>query len=138
MLGRALAVDTRDPRPGAQQAYRDAVSLEVPALVQALSELLGPRLVAHIGAVKETRAVRQWMSHDRSPAAHTVKRLRDTYLIARSLGEECPPEVVRAWFDAMNPLLGDASPARLLRDGDNDENAVRVLAAARNFAAGGG
>jgi hypothetical protein len=38
----------------------------------------------------------------------------------------------------MNPLLGDSSPARLLRDGEGDENALRVLAAARNFTSGPG
>ena len=120
----------------ALKAYREAVSLEVPALVQALCDLLGLRLVAQIGAVKETRAVRQWIAHERSPSTPTVKRLRDTYQIARLLAESCTPEVIRAWFDAMNPLLGDSSPARLLRDGEGDENALRVLAAARNFTSG--
>lgn len=112
--------------------------MEVPSLVQALCDLLGLRLVAQIGAVKETRAVRQWIAHERSPSAPTVKRLRDTYQIARLLAESCTPEVILAWFDAMNPLLGDSSPARLLRDGEGDENALRVLAAARNFTSGSG
>jgi hypothetical protein len=120
------------------KAYREAVSMEVPSLVQALCDLLGLRLVAQIGAVKETRAVRQWVAHERSPSAPTVKRLRDTYQIARLLAESCTPEVILAWFDAMNPLLGDSSPARLLRDGEGDENALRVLAAARNFTSGPG
>ncbi|MGM7778838.1 hypothetical protein ACSVHC_22860 [Arthrobacter sp. KNU-44] len=121
---------------GGQKAYREAVSMEVPALVEALCDLLGPRLVAQIGAVKETRAVRQWIAHERAPSAPTVRRLRDTYQIAHSLSESCNPEVVQAWFDAMNPMLGDSSPARLLRDGEGDETPLRVLAAARDFASG--
>lgn len=120
------------------KAYREAINMDVPELVQALSDLLGPRLVAQIGAVKETRAVRQWISHERTPSAATVKRLRDTYQIAGCLAASCKPGVIQAWFDAMNPLLGDSSPARLLRDGDGDATALRVLAAARNFAAGSG
>jgi hypothetical protein len=123
---------------GELKAYREAVSMKVPALVQALCDLLGLRLVAQIGAVKETRAVRQWIAHERSPSALTVKRLRNTYQIARSLAESCNPEVIQAWFNAMNPLLGDSSPARLLRDGEGDEAPLRVLAAARDFAAGSG
>jgi len=123
---------------GSQRAYRDAVSMDVPALVQALCDLLGLRLVAQIGAVKETRAVRQWSASERSPSAPTVKRLRDTYQIAGLLAASCTPEVIQAWFDAMNPLLDDSSPARLLRDGDGDATALRVLSAARNFVAGAG
>lgn len=123
---------------GRQNAYREAVSMDVPALVQALCDLLGLRLVAQIGAVKEARAVRQWIAHERSPSALTVKRLRDTYQIARFLAESCSPEVIQAWFDAMNPLLDDSSPARLLRDGENDETPLRVLAAARHFASDSG
>ncbi|MDD1478204.1 hypothetical protein QK292_03825 [Arthrobacter sp. AL08] len=132
------AMTTPGTPDGAQKAYREAVSMEVPALVQALSDLIGLRLVAQIGAVKETRAVRQWIAHERSPSAPTVKRLRDTYQIARSLTESCSPEVIQAWFDAMNPLLGDSSPARLLRDSERDDTAVRVLTAARSFASGSG
>ena len=123
---------------GSQRAYREAVSMEVPVLVQALCDLLGLRLVAQIGAVKETRAVRQWISGERSPSAPTVKRLRDTYQIAGLLAASCTPEVIRAWFDAMNPLLGDSSPARLLRDGEGDATGLRVLSAARDFASGSG
>lgn len=123
---------------GGRKAYREAVSMEVPELVQALCDLLGMRLVAQIGAVKETRAVRQWISHERSPSAPTVRRLRDTYQIARTLSQACSQDVVQAWFNAMNPLLGDFSPARLLREGEGDEAPLRVLAAARDFASGAG
>ena len=51
------------------------------------------------------------------------------------LSETHSPEVVQAWFQGMNPLLGDLAPARLLRDSESDESAHRVLTAARDFAA---
>ena len=115
-------------------AYREAMSLDAPAIVSGLSEMLGAQLVAYIGSVKETRAVRQWAARERAPSPAIVKRLRDAYQIARLLSAANPDNVVRAWFQGMNPLLGDVPPARLLRDGDTDEAAQRVLAAARSFA----
>ena len=104
-------------------------------VVQALSDLLGVRLVAYIGSVKEARAVRQWSAKERTPAQSVINRLRDTYQIARLLSETHSPEVVQAWFQGMNPLLGDLAPARLLRDSESGETAHRVLASARDFAA---
>jgi hypothetical protein len=111
------------------------MSLEVPALVNGLCDLLGARLVAYIGSVKETRAVRQWVAMERQPAPAVIKRIRDAYQIARLLSETNPPLVVQAWFQGMNPELGDVPPARLLRESETDEAAHRVLVAARAFIA---
>lgn len=80
-------------------------------LARALREVLGARLVAYIGSVKETRAVRQWADNQRVPAAETVLRLRAAYQVAALLGTREEPAVVQAWFQGMNPRLGDAAPA---------------------------
>ncbi|MDB5243847.1 MAG: hypothetical protein JWP57_4473 [Spirosoma sp.] len=109
------------------------MSLDTPALVQALTSLLGARLVAYIGSVKETRAVRQWAAKERTPSPEVIKRLRDAYQIARMLNNTNPPEVIQAWFQGMNPHLEDLPPARLLRDGESHQAALRVLTAARTF-----
>ena len=45
--------------------------------------------------------------------------------------------VVQAWFQGMNPQLDDVPPARLLREGQVDDAAQAVLAAAKAFAAAG-
>ena len=45
---------------GDLRAYQDSVRLPTPELVDRLRDLLGARLVAYVGSVKETRAVRQW------------------------------------------------------------------------------
>ena len=42
------------------KAYNDSVRLPAPDLVARLRDLLGAKLVAYLGSVKETRAVRQW------------------------------------------------------------------------------
>lgn len=121
------------------RAYEDSVRLEVSDLVAALRDLLGARLVAYIGSVKETRAVRQWADpgDSRTPSADVVSRLRLAYRVAALLSEKDSPGVVQAWFQGMNPRLDDVAPARLLREGDLAQHGQTVLAAARAFAAAG-
>jgi hypothetical protein len=75
---------------------------------------LGAKLVAYVGSVKETRAVRQWADGERKPSADVVQRLRDTYHAAALLHQRDAAPVVQAWFTGMNPLLDDVPPARLL------------------------
>lgn len=81
--------------------------------------LLGARLVAYLGLVKETRAVRQWAdaADPRKPSALVENRLRAAYQIAGTLREADSAAVVQA-----------------LREGDPEESGPRVLAAARAFA----
>jgi len=51
-------------------AYNEAVGMSTAELVTALRDLLGAKLVAYIGGVKETRAVRQWAEgSERLPVA---------------------------------------------------------------------
>ncbi len=122
---------------GDLRAYQDSVRLPTPELVARLRELLGARLVAYVGSVKETRAVRQWAAGEREPSAEVVRRLRTAYHAAALLAEKDSAAVVAAWFQGMNPRLGDVAPARLLREAELVVAGPRVLAAARAFAAEG-
>ncbi len=107
-------------------------------LVQALRDLLGAKLVAYLGGVRETRAVRQWAEGTRAVQDRTdERRLRLAYQIAALIAERDSAGVIQAWFQGLNPQLEDRSPARLLREGDLDEVGPLVLAAARAFAAAG-
>ncbi|WP_026819273.1 hypothetical protein [Arthrobacter castelli] len=119
---------------GGLRAHQESVKLPVPDLVVSLRDLLGAKLVAYIGSVNETRAVREWAEGKRSPSSIVVKRLREAYHVAALVAEKDHRQVIQAWFQGMNPQLGDVSPARLLREGDIDEVAPQVLAAARSFA----
>jgi hypothetical protein len=118
-------------------AHADAIRLPFPDIVAQLRALLGARLVAYLGSVKETRAVHQWSEGSRVPDAATQRRLRDAFLIAKTLARAEPPAVLQAWFQGLNPMLDDRSPARLLREGDLDEIGPQVLVAARTFLAQG-
>jgi len=124
-------------RPG-PHAHAQATRLDTAVLVKALRDLLGAKLVAYLGGVRETRAVRQWAEGTRVIQDKTdEQRLRLAYQVAMLVGERDSAEVVQAWFQGLNPELEDRSPVRLLREGDLDEVGPLVLAAARAFAATG-
>ncbi|GAA4475320.1 hypothetical protein GCM10023094_12570 [Rhodococcus olei] len=123
-----------DPRPDLA-AYAEVARMNTAQLVGALRDLLGAKLVAYLGGVKETRAVRQWADGTRSIASATdLERLRIAYRAARMITESDSPEVAQVWFLGLNPALDDRSPAWLLREGDLDDVGRQVLAAARHFA----
>jgi len=119
-------------------AYNNAMSMTTAQLVTALRDLLGAKLVAYLGRVKETRAVRQWAEGTRSIANPAdVDRLRVAYRAAAVLTVRDSEQVAQAWFQGLNPLLDDRSPARVLREGDLEQVGPQVLTAARQFAAVG-
>lgn len=118
--------------------YREALTMSTPELVSELGNLLGLKLVAYLGNVKELRAVRQWAEGSRDvKSAEDVERMRLAFRAARLIMSRDSKEVAQAWFQGLNPSLGDVSPARLLREGDIDSVGPQVLAAARQFAAVG-
>jgi len=119
------------------KAYNDSVRLPAPDLVARLRDLLGAKLVAYLGSVKETRAVRQWAEGERTPSDETLNRLRLAYRAAVLIAQRDTAEVAQAWFMGANPQLGEVAPARLLREGELDEVGARVIRAAETFAAVG-
>lgn len=119
-------------------AYNEAARMSQPELVTALRDLLGAKLVAYLGKVKETRAVRQWADGTRTIGNDgDVERLRIAYRAARMITERDEPAVAQVWFQGLNPILDDRPPALLLREGELGEVGPQVLAAARQFAAVG-
>jgi hypothetical protein len=115
------------------KTHTQAVRMPVPELIGELREILGAKLVAYVGSVRETRAVREWAEGTRNPKGDTTKRLRLAFQVAKSIAASDGPETAQAWFQGLNPLLGDVSPARLLREGDLETDGRRVIAAERYF-----
>ena len=118
-------------------AHTKAVRASFPDLVSELRAVLGARLVAYLGSVKETRAVRQWAEGEREPSEEVRSRLRVALQVALPLAEAESPEIAQAWFQGLNPQLEHRSPARLLREGELEEVGPAVIAAARGFLIGG-
>jgi hypothetical protein len=124
------------PRPDLE-ASEHAVRLPFPAVVRELSELIGPKLVAYLSGVRETRAVREWEGGARVPRDPIPQRLPLALQVALLIARPDAPGVVQAWFQGLNPQLDDRSPARLLREGELHEVGPEVLSAARAFTTGG-
>jgi hypothetical protein len=121
-----------EPRPDLA-AHTHAMRASFREVAAELRELLGARLVAYLGGVRETRAVHQWADEHRQPSAEVQQRLRLALQVALPIAEADGPEVAQAWFQGLNPQLEDRSPARMLRDGDIEEAGPAVIAAARAF-----
>ena len=107
-------------------------------LAKELHDQLGAKLVAYLGGVRETRAVRQWAEETREVSGgEDLRWLRVAYQVARLLAERDAPAVDRAWFQGLNPTLAERAPAQLLREGDLDDAGPQILATARQSAAVG-
>jgi hypothetical protein len=118
-------------------AHLQATRAAFDQVADSLREMLGAKLTAYLGGVKETRAVNQWADGEREPGETVQLRLRHALQVALMISEADGPGVARAWFHGMNPQLDDRSPARLLREGDLNEVGPEVLRAARAFLVGG-
>jgi hypothetical protein len=123
------------PRPDLA-AHRESLRLPVTEIVGQLVAILGRKLTAYIGKVKDVRAVDRWMAGGEI-YGDAEQRLRFAFQVARTLSEQDTPSVVQAWMTGVNPELGDRVPLRLMRDGDLNTVGSEVLRAARAFLAGG-
>ncbi|MDQ6793468.1 MAG: hypothetical protein M3067_01360 [Chloroflexota bacterium] len=111
--------------------------VELKDAVSEASRLLGPKLVAYICGVTETRSVRQWAEGGHVPREPLPQRIRLALWVANLIADHDNERVAQAWFQGLNPQLDDRSPARLLREGDIEEVGPDVVAAARAFVVGG-
>ncbi|MCD6725988.1 MAG: hypothetical protein LT070_01990 [Solirubrobacteraceae bacterium] len=118
-------------------AHTKTIRASFPEVAVELRDVLGARLVAYLGSVRETRAVNQWAQGSREPSADVQSRLRVALQIALTIAASESPQIAQAWFQGLNPQLDDRSPARLLREGDIDEVGPTVITAARAFLIGG-
>jgi hypothetical protein len=123
------------PRPDLS-AHREALRLPIAALVHRLVEMIGRKLTAYIGGVKDIRAVDRWIAGGEIYGDAEI-RLRFAFQVAKTLSEHDSPAVIQAWLTGVNPELGDRVPLRLLREGDIDVVAPSILGAVRAFMAGG-
>ena len=117
--------------------HRLSLKMSFPEIATELRAILGGRLVAYIGSVTETRAVRQWADGERRPSTAVENRLRLAYRAAKCIADVDGRGVAQAWFQGLNPMLDDVSPARLLREGDPERDGKAFIAAEKYFIANG-
>jgi hypothetical protein len=134
-LGNLMGATTL-PRPDLA-AHRRSIQATLAEIVEELAQILGKKLTAYIGGVKDTRVIDRWIEGGVEPYRHADRRIRLAYQIAKTLSEHESPRVAQAWFIGLNPELQDRTPVRLLRDGDPEKTGPELLNAMRAFLAGG-
>jgi hypothetical protein len=123
------------PRPDLF-AHREALRLPASKVVEKLVEIVGRKLTAYIGGVKDARAVDRWIAGG-TMYGDAESRLRFAFQVVRAISEHDSAAVVQAWLTGVNPELGDRFPARMMRENEIDAVAPAVLSAARAFLAEG-
>jgi hypothetical protein len=125
------------PRPDLE-AFDYATRAPFNFVAKELIDILGAKLVAYIGGVREARAVQQYAEDIRSPRHPAIEpRLRLALRVAMLISKHDSKEIAQAWFMGLNPQLNDRSPARLLREGHVDDVGPEIISAARAFVVGG-
>jgi hypothetical protein len=119
------------PRPDLF-AHREALRLPASKVVEKLVDIIGRKLTAYIGGVKDARAVDRWIAGG-AVYGDAETRLRFAFQVARTLSEHDSPAVVQAWLTGVNPELGDRVPLRLMRDNEIDSVAPAILSAVRTY-----
>ena len=119
-----------EERTAEVQAHELAMSSNIRDVVRELVSALGATMVAAIGGVSETRAVKQWMT-DRDPQRPNT--LRFALQLAWIIGEKSDRETARAWFQGVNPHLNDAVPLLLLRERPLSDIQGSLMSAVRAF-----
>ena len=127
----------RQPSRPDFEAFHYATTAPFHFVVKNLVDVLSARLVAYIANVSEVRVVREWVDGREPKDPRTPPRLRTALQIARLITDHDSASVAQAWFQGLNPQLGDRSPAQLLREGDIEEVGPEVVSAARAFVVGG-
>src|SRR2546430_14573478 len=86
-------------------AHIRAVRSSFPEVVAALREVLGLKLCAYLGSVKETRAVNEWAEGIREPSDAIQRRLRLAPLIAGAVAGVGGAGGARAPVQGVEPPL---------------------------------
>ena len=108
----------------------------MPEIVKQLVGIIGRKLTAYAGGVRDVRAVDRWMKRGEL-SGDAEQRLRFAFQLVRMLAEREDPAVIQSWLTGVNPELGDRVPLRLMRENDLETVAPEIMGAARAFLAGG-
>jgi hypothetical protein len=123
------------PRPDLA-SQREALRLSVPEIVERLIGMIGRKLTAYAGGVRDVRAVDRWMAGG-DLYKDSEQRLRFAYRVVGMLAERESPKIIQSWLIGLNPELGDRVPLKLMREGDIETVGPEIMGAARAFLVGG-
>ena len=118
---------------------QEILKQSIPESVKQLVDILGKRLVATIGDVKQTRTVREWIVRERDPQANRPQLLQFALQVARRIAERHGQHTAQGWFQGLNHHLNNHVPALELKSVSEAELSRvyeverQVWEAARNF-----
>jgi hypothetical protein len=93
---------------------RDNLGEPMSHIASRLVAVLGSRLCAVIGDVKQTRSVREWMD-GLEPTIGRARTLRFALRVAVTIQQRYGSVAAQAWFQGANRALSDESPALVLK-----------------------
>lgn len=120
----------------ATHAYRKGIEADLKTMASTLVDTLGLAITAYIVHVRNVKTVSRWAKGEVASVRdrYSEERLIAAYQVVSLLLEyDEHPDIIRAVFLGMNPVLNDDSPAHALREG----NFKGAMDAARNYIAGG-
>ena len=123
------------PRPDLE-AHREALRLPIPQIVEKLTGMIGRKLTAYVGGVRDVRAVDRWMAGGEL-YKDAEQRLRFAYQVVRMLAQREDNRIIQSWLIGLNPELGDRVPLKLMREGELETAGPEIMGAARAFLVGG-
>ncbi|MGB7354090.1 MAG: DUF2384 domain-containing protein, partial [Acidobacteriaceae bacterium] len=74
--------------------------------VKQLVGIIGRKLTAYVGGVRDVRAVDRWLKGG-AVYGDAEQRLRFAFQVVRMLAERENPTVIQSWLTGLNPELGD-------------------------------
>ena len=115
---------------------RESLELPIAQITRWLIDIIGKKLTAYIGNVKDVRAVELWAAGGEMQNDASI-RLRFAFQVIEELHETESAAIIQAWLTGVNPDLDDRVPIRLMRQQDLETVAPDILRAARTFLAEG-
>jgi hypothetical protein len=96
-------------------------------VVSRLVDILGARLCAVIGDVKQTSIDREWID-SKEPTVGKGRVLRFALRLAETIDQRHGSTAAQSWFQGANDALDDESPALVLKRASYGAECERVIA----------
>lgn len=100
--------------PGSHR--KGVVYLEIPELIEQLSNFLPTTLIASLSGVKDAGQVRKWARGELAPTPASAARLRFALDQAQRIASEESVKIATAWLTSANELLAFELPVKAIRE----------------------
>lgn len=110
------------------ETFQRTAKMDIHAIARALTQALGPSLVAVLSGVRDRKLPSKWSKDDGPvPRDNAQRRLMTAHRVWVALSETYDAHVARSWFISLNPLLDETPPVVAL----NEDRDREVIEAAR-------